>query len=751
RKKMKSEELKFQRIEKDIQLLLSPQDDSKEFLSSLRGQVLQKYSPHQTRHTFFAFRPVWIATILLIIAVSSILIIGPQNVYASFMKLLGYVPGVGLVDQNSTIRILAEPVKLTRDGITVSVNQVILTANETRLEYGVSGVPLSAYPEGEMVSGCMEQPFLQLPDGSVKSLSDPIPNDVNKATFMIPCIFNTLPGTVSTNWSLDLQFVPAPPDFKILPIVDTHPTETTQEELKLTETEFTPAITENNPYATVSIDKYIETEDGYILLGVVRPDIAEGEWLQITGAATIRDANDQKISYQFPMDIQYEQEYDEPMNGGGSFAMQIKGAGVEFPITISYSGVVISPVDPLATATLTVDVGENPQLGDVIEVNQTVDLVGYPIKLLTMTVDSRNGYSFHIDPGETLSSVSVQISGYQAVGAGGGAAWGGPFHTSLSYMELPTGQLEIIFENPMQTSDSEAWTTSWQPENERVFEDEVPSQNVCWDANTLGTIPTITSGLVGKVIVTRTSPALEIVISNFDGSQQEILSQGNAKASLSRDGHFLAFTSKEGIVIKNLQNDESTLISGQFGRINLWSPDGTRIANSRSGQVNGIVIMNADGSNQQQLTNLGYEDLAGWSQDGSLIYYAIPGAGGDGFILRSVNISSGESNDLFVLENSSIKAPWSSVSPDGNWIAYRAMDNASLYLKNMDGSPARLVLDKPAIAINGVAWDKGGHLLGVSLITDQNQEGEVLIIAPDSCETYRLTGVSGMLGAIYIP
>lgn len=748
---MKSEELKFQRIEKDIKLLLTPQDDSKEFLSSLRGQVLQKYASRQTRPSFFTFRPVWITTIILIMAVTSILVIGPQKVYASFMKLFGYVPGVGLVEQDSTIRILTEPVSLTRDGITVSVNQVILTANETRLEYGVSGVPLSAYPEGEMVTGCIEQPFLYLPDGSLISLSDPIPNDFNTATFMMPCIFNTLPGTVPTNWSLDLQFIPAPPDFKILPVVDTHPTETPQEEVKLTETGIVPSLTNNNPYATVSIEKYIETEDGYILLGVVRPDIAEGEWLQITGAATIRDANDQKISYEYPTDIQYQQESEEPMNGGGSFALKIKGAEVKFPITISFSGVVISPVDPQATATLSIGVGENPQPGDVIEVNQTVDLAGYPVQLLTMTVDSRKGYSFHIDPGEELSSVSVQINGYKAVGAGSGATWGGPFHTSLSYMELPTGQLEIVLGNPMKTSETETWTTTWQPENERVFVDPGLSQNICWDANTLSSIPTITSGLVGKVIVTRTNPQLEIVTSNFDGSQTEVLSQGNAKAALSLDGNYVAYTSEEGIVIKNLLNDETTLINGQFGRFILWSPDGSKIANVRYGEVNGIVVMNADGSNQQQLTNLGYEELSGWSADGSTIYYAIPSAGGNGFMLRSVNIATAESSDLFLLENSSIKAPGSRVSPDGNWIAYRAKDNASLYLKNMDGSPARLVLDKPAIAINGIAWDKEGHLLGISLITEQNQEGEIFIISPDNCETYKLIGVSGILDAVYIP
>ncbi|MBW6472370.1 MAG: hypothetical protein K0B14_04535 [Anaerolineaceae bacterium] len=748
---MKSEELRFQRIEKDIQKLLIPQDDSKEFLSSLRGQILQKYTPRQTRSTFFAFKPVWITTIILIMAVTSILVIGPQKVYASFMKWLGYIPGVGLVEQDSTIRILAEPVRLTQDGITISVNQAILTESETRLEYGISGVPLSAYPEGEAVTGCIVQPFLQLPDGTEISLSDPIPYEFNTATFIMPCIFNTLPGLVPTDWRLKLQFVPAPSDFKILPVVDTHPIKPPQEELKLTETEFTPTITENNPYASVSIEKYIETEDGYILLGVVRPEIATGEWLQITCPAVIHDSNKQKISYEYPMDIQYQNQVDEPTNGGGSFAVQIKGAGVTFPVSIDFSGVVISPVDPQATAKLTVQVGENPQPGDVIEINQTVDLAGYPIKLLTMTVDSRNGYSFHIDPGDTLSSVSVQISGNQAIGGGGGAAWGGPFHTSLSYMELPTGQLEIVFGNPMKTSEIETWTTTWKPENERVFEDNGQSKNLCWDANTLNTIPELASGLNGKVVVTRTNPQLEIILSSFEGSNQQVLSQGNAKAALSRDGNYLAFTSEKGIVIMNLRNNETTLINGQFGRSIIFSPDGTRIANVRSGAMDGIVVMNIDGSNQHQLTNLGYEELAGWSPDGNLIYYAIPGASGNGFMLRSVNIITGDSKDVFALENSSMKASWSSISPDGNWIAYRAKDNASLYLKNLDGSPARLVLDNPAIAINGITWDKGGQLLGVSLITEQNQEGEIFIIAPDSCETYHLTGVSGMLDAVYIP
>jgi len=69
----------------------------------------------------------------------------------------------------------------------------------------------------------------------------------------------------------------------------------------------------------------------------------------------------------------------------------------------------------------------------------------------------------------------------------------------------------------------------------------------------------------------------------------------------------------------------------------------------------------------------------------------------------------------------------------------------------MDGSEARLLLDNPATAINGIAWEREGNLLGVSLITPETQDGEIFLIAPDNCETYRLPGLSGELDGIFIP
>jgi hypothetical protein len=137
--------------------------------------------------------------------------------------------------------------------------------------------------------------------------------------------------------------------------------------------------------------------------------------------------------------------------------------------------------------------------------------------------------------------------------------------------------------------------------------------------------------------------------------------------------------------------------------------------------------------------------------DGNRLYYAIPASSGNGWMLHSVEISTGDTRDLFILENASRKAPLPALSPDGNRIAYRASDNSSLYIQGMDGNPERLLLDNPATAINGIAWERGSHLLGVSLITPEVPDGKIILIAPDSCETYWLPGLSGELNGVWIP
>jgi hypothetical protein len=745
-------------LEENIRKAFAAPGIRPEFVENLYDQLLRAAEKKGKPRSMERKLPLaWVMTAaVLSLMISSTLIIGPQKVYASMLKMFDYVPGFGIVLQEDSLRILAAPVQTQQDGVTVSVNQVIITQNETDLKYGVSGVPLSAYPQGEQTVGCSEREYFQLPDGSRLGLSDPIPEHINSVTFVIPCIANTLPGTAPTNWELELQFIPAPPDFKVLPVVDVPPAATATASATSTQavqTESAPTqVTPTAAPASVDLNvtQVIETEDGYILLGNVRSRLDLGSFLQVSGAIFIRDANGNKVSYTYPQDIQGSTEPSTSLGVSLPWAIQISGAGVTFPITIGLSGEIITQVDPKASARLEVDLGQNPQAGDVIAANQDVLIAGHTIRLLTITVASLEEYSFSIDPGADLSHVSVAIDGYPASGAGGGGNYrSGIFNTSLAFVELPKGKVTLVFSNALAAGPSQSWQTTWQPEHARDFSANEKAGSLCWTAATVPNIPDLPQAFGGRILITQASQDLAIIMANLDGSNQQVIAQGSARGALSPDGSKVAYSANEGIVIKDLASGTSSTIAGTFGRDLLWSPDGSRLANVNVGGQFGIFVMDLDGGNLKQLTNLGYESLAGWSADGQRLYYAIPGAAEQGFMLRAVDLTSTAGQDLFTLENSSRKAPMAQVSADGQWVAYRGVDNSSLYLKAMDGSPARLLMEQPALAITGLSWDPKGHWLAAGLMLEGTSE--IILLAPDNCATYRLPGLWGEVDALRVP
>lgn len=98
-----------------------------------------------------------------------------------------------------------------------------------------------------------------------------------------------------------------------------------------------------------------------------------------------------------------------------------------------------------------------------------------------------------------------------------------------------------------------------------------------------------------------------------------------------------------------------------------WSPDGTRIAfvASRDGNCE-IYVMNADGSNQVNLTNSDSDELyPSWSPDGSQIVFASDEVGGAELFV--VNVASGARTKL---TRSGLLHNYPDWSPDGATIAF---------------------------------------------------------------------------------
>jgi len=136
-------------------------------------------------------------------------------------RVLGYIPGVGIVEQSIPLRTLREAVVMERDGITVKVYQVVVNAEYTFVDYALNGIIMPK----QGIPLCGASPSLKLPDGSTLEILSggsggfgsqvgepvgfettvyypPLPVDVDQVTFVLDCILAK--GTGPEDWQLPL-------------------------------------------------------------------------------------------------------------------------------------------------------------------------------------------------------------------------------------------------------------------------------------------------------------------------------------------------------------------------------------------------------------------------------------------------------------------------------------------------------------------------------------------------------------------
>jgi hypothetical protein len=397
--------------------------------------------------------------------IAAILIYSPEAVYAAVCRLFGYMPGVGIIDESASVRILKQPVSVTRDGVTVTVNRAILTEEKTQIDYDISGVPQSAYADDDHASDCLFfEEYLILPDGTRIGAYSPVPMDVDSATFSLPCIFDTRPNSVPTEWEIPLDFVAVSPEATILPVID--------QQMTSPPTSASGESFASNPYA-LTVDQFIKTDEGYILIGAIRPTTDQDTWMQVTDTIQVKDANNQPVSYSVPEDIQISSDSAKQF----PWVLEFSSSGVAFPVTIQTKGNFFTVIDPSLSASIDFDAGDDPQFGQVWKLDQNIDMGQYHINLDSIRA-FENGYTFYFtyqnDLGATITMPKVQIEGFSPIGGGGGGGGGrdgqGRGETNLFFKEIPTGKLHITFSDIYIMSDELTWQAQWQPEGNETNE-----------------------------------------------------------------------------------------------------------------------------------------------------------------------------------------------------------------------------------------------------------------------------------------
>ncbi len=668
-------------------------------------------------------------------------------------NLLGFIPGVGIIERGIPLRILTGSTTETRDGITITVERAVLSGDKTVVIYSVEGIPTDAYPETEKVLGCVKAPEIHLQDGTMlkfssgesaswgngyesKAIYAAIPSGMKSIAFIIPCIYGTSPGTLPENWEMQLQFIPAPPDLTVMPVIEVSP----------------------SPHASgapqtpqpLVLERVIETQDGYILIGKVQMTelSANMSMLDSTSRFRITDATGRELITKIPDDV------DVASNKAGeiAWAYEIKGKQQAWPLTITVDAINVGLTQG-DQFQFDFDAGPNPQTGQEWMLNKDMVLNEYHVALSSVH-RLADGYKFTLKADPRVTGISIRIDGFNATGGGGGGDDKGNFSLSKVYeANVPSGELTLTISIQSVLVAAVPLSITWQPD---ILPTAAPGDSpsspstACLAGDMLSKLTPLPANMNGRVLLYESLDGVnwDVNLASLDGSQkQPVAYQGNW-ASLSPDGKRVVYSGVDNqLHVRDLETGEDTILEGATGYDLRVSHDGKFIAVVDKGNLN---IIGLDRSNPRHIPiNAVTFALAGWSSDGTKVYITTPGP--RGFTLQTIDILTSEVNDLFVLEDSSRKEPFATISPDGNWVAYRGQENTGLYIVRTNGTGSRAVMERIPLTVSSIAWSQDSKWLGISLANLNSGERIVLILQPESCRSFLLPNLHGEIQGLILP
>ena len=244
----------------------------------------------------------------------------------------------------------------------------------------------------------------------------------------------------------------------------------------------------------------------------------------------------------------------------------------------------------------------------------------------------------------------------------------------------------------------EDWDPSWSPDGKRIvfFSNR--------DGHVMGGIPTF-----------------EIYVMDADGKNQQRLTNdpnddrspswspdGERIAFMSnRDGHFIGGIPTFEIYVMDADGkNQQRLTNNPHGDWDpSWSPDGKRIVFSSRrdrhfigdfGITEEIYVMDNDGGNLQRLTENCQNDLSpSWSPDGERIAFASDEKGN--FENFEIYVMDANGGNLQRLTNNPAYDWYPSWSPDGERIAFTSKrdENAEIYVMDADGGNQQNLTNNP--------------------------------------------------------
>lgn len=383
-----------------------------EFVNKLRNELARRPAKMKPR---FMLKPAW-AFAFVIVALT--LIASAPVAVNALKKIFGYVPGVGLVESTNGLRILAEPVSVTRDGVTLTITNVFVYPNYIELQYEVKGIAPendgwqsdesstnpTAFCGGVNIGDTFNKAGdvrLRLPDGTIleRDYTGKYPKNmfamqpvydavlsanVTLLTFVLDCIPQARLGVVPENWEIPLNLVEVPPGTVVgEPVIEVTQSVATEEVPASPSTETVPA-----PKVTMALERIVATDSNTVLFIHFNMENPDPSLISIMPqGAYVIDSLGQKI----PMRGNFVwQPFEYKVGSAFEFVTEAKPA--DGPLTIVVDQVIAyyaplytdPPQAALEELTFTFDAGENPQYGQTWNLNEIFTIAGYEFEIASV-------------------------------------------------------------------------------------------------------------------------------------------------------------------------------------------------------------------------------------------------------------------------------------------------------------------------------------------------------------------------------
>lgn len=413
-------------IERRLQRLFTAATPEPSFVQSLRAQLLAgvpepagEAAPRGLAHVrarlgALVQRHAWAPAALLLplILAAAVIAGGPGRVLADLGRLPGYLFGVGFVDLKQA-RALPAPIALSRDGVTLTVEQVLAQPERTVVFLRAQGLP----PLADESTAPSDAGFrLRLPDGSTLAPTGwsarrgeatvefpPLPPDVYRVELLLERLPLVLPGAAPEHWQVALGLHPvdgeAPVAGFTAPYAPDAPVESHHGvDLRLVEVAQGAESTALRLEITWPDPEWRFPRLGHERQPLLRDDIGHAYWEGALPSVASLSAGRQVA-------VAVEQVSVRP---GAATPTPVPAAGREertltfAPVSPSASRLTLT-IDSVTftvpfEAEFSVDLGDDPQPGQVWPLDVWLDVLGLPVHVTGVELRADDGEAGEDEP-----------------------------------------------------------------------------------------------------------------------------------------------------------------------------------------------------------------------------------------------------------------------------------------------------------------------------------------------------------------